>query len=354
MPRPLVVSSAVSIAALIPASYLVLVFDAQPLALMPSVLGACALAVVAGVAFLPFLAARTATKCVAMLPITAALALIPYAIPREAFAARFLVGLVCGLMMLKVFDLYLGSERGIFPNATTSLLFLASPFLVFRRIPWTPPRDVRAEAGRFVRSVFEALAGAIVLTLAFRMDWRTLPFLLEHGVKVTALCVTLFRSLDALTSLMRMLGGVAQDFTDHPFSARTPAEFWRRYNLWVGLFFYEDVFKVAGGRRSPARATLLVFLFSGLLHEYLFFVIVGRAYGYQLVFFALQGLAVAATLRVRPKGWMAGVGMVMTLVFNLLTSVVFFRNAARFEPWIYASPRNAGAITGLSIALDSH
>ncbi len=45
--------------------------------------------------------------------------------------------------------------------------------------------------------------------------------------------------------------------------------------------------------------------------------------GTQLAFFLLQGLAVAVTLRLRPRGAAAVVCWAGTLAFNLATSVVF-------------------------------
>lgn len=318
-------------------SLVVLAVDGQSMTLLPRVLCASAIAFLSAAAFAPFLTARTSTKVAIMLLIAFVLGLVPFLLPFQAHAARFLVGVICGLLMLKNFDLYSGSERGALPDIATSLLFLAGPFLVFRRIPTAPPRTARAESARFVRLAFEAVAGFIVLAVVMQLDWRTRPFIFEHAVKAAALCLMVFAVVNAQMSLTRLLGGVAHDFTDRPFTARTPAEFWRRYNRWVGQFFYEDVFKPAGGRRTPVRVTLLVFLFSALLHEYLFFVITGRVFGYQLVFFGLQGVAAAATLRWRPKRWAAAMAIALTLAFNLTTSAFFFANVAGVEP-IYARP----------------
>ena len=46
--------------------------------------------------------------------------------------------------------------------------------------------------------------------------------------------------------------------------------------------------------------------------------------GYQTAFFLLQGVAVAATWRVRPKGWRTVPWRLGTLAFNLASSVLFF------------------------------
>jgi hypothetical protein len=51
-----------------------------------------------------------------------------------------------------------------------------------------------------------------------------------------------------------MGGGSARDYMDRPFLARTPAEFWRRYNRNVQQFFLHDVFNpdFPLGRRMSA------------------------------------------------------------------------------------------------------
>ena len=46
--------------------------------------------------------------------------------------------------------------------------------------------------------------------------------------------------------------------------------------------------------------------------------------GFQTLFFLLQGIAVAATARVKPSGWRAIPWVVGTFAFNLLSSVLFF------------------------------
>ena len=67
-----------------------------------------------------------------------------------------------------------------------------------------------------------------------------------------------------------------------------------------------------------------MFAFSAMLHEYLFSIAIGQVQGYQILFFLLQGLAVVATQRVRPKGWRRLPRMAGTLAFNLATSALFF------------------------------
>ena len=67
-----------------------------------------------------------------------------------------------------------------------------------------------------------------------------------------------------------------------------------------------------------------------MLHEYVFSVAMGEVQGYQLVFFALQGIAVGATLRWRP-GRIVGIGVTFTI--NALTSVFFFASFQGLAPF---------------------
>jgi hypothetical protein len=129
----------------------------------------------------------------------------------------------------------------------------------------------------------------------------------------------------------RTFVGPARDFMRNPFAARTPADFWRRYNRPVHEFMEQDVFKpasgprrVRGGSRGGVGAIVLAFLISAAAHEYVFAVPIGRVQGYQTVFFMVQGLAVAATWRVKPRGWRVYPWVAATFLFNLATSVLFF------------------------------
>lgn len=98
-------------------------------------------------------------------------------------------------------------------------------------------------------------------------------------------------------------------------------------------FFYEDVFKPAGGLRFPVRATLVTFAFSALVHEYVFGIAIGRVQGYQTAFFLLQGVATAATVRVKVRGWTAALWFAGTFAFNLASSVLFFASTNAVLPF---------------------
>jgi D-alanyl-lipoteichoic acid acyltransferase DltB (MBOAT superfamily) len=157
-------------------------------------------------------------------------------------------------------------------------------------------------------------------------------------VKSLVIFATVLWLLRSAIAIVRLAGGVMRDFSDGPLLARTPADFWRRYNRVFHQYFYENVFKRAGGRRSPAAATMLIFAISGLIHEYVFGLGIGRLQGFQMAFFLLEGAAVAATLRVRPKRpATVAVAITATLAFNALVSFFFFLSFHAIVP-LYANP----------------
>jgi D-alanyl-lipoteichoic acid acyltransferase DltB (MBOAT superfamily) len=115
--------------------------------------------------------------------------------------------------------------------------------------------------------------------------------------------------------------------------APTPAAFWRRWNRPAQQFLDEYAFKPAGGLRRTVRATLITFGVSGVVHEYVFGIASGRVQGWQLGFFLLQGIAAVTTMRIKPQGrvaipWIAG-----TWLFNVTSSILFFRSVDAVVPF---------------------
>jgi D-alanyl-lipoteichoic acid acyltransferase DltB (MBOAT superfamily) len=108
-----------------------------------------------------------------------------------------------------------------------------------------------------------------------------------------------------------------------PLLAATPAEFWRRWNQPAQQFFRAYAAAPLGGMRRPIRSTLGTFALSAAGHEYIFSVAAGRLQGYQFAFFMLHGLAVIATLRLRPQGWRRVPCIVAMLTFLVATTVLF-------------------------------
>jgi D-alanyl-lipoteichoic acid acyltransferase DltB (MBOAT superfamily) len=123
----------------------------------------------------------------------------------------------------------------------------------------------------------------------------------------------------------------------NPAMARTPADFWRRWNRPAQQFFHEYPFRAAGGAHRPIRGTLWAFVVSGLVHEYVFGIAAGAVQGWQMLFFGLHGLAAVATSRLRPRGWLVLPFVGSTIVFNIVLAVLFFKSVNSVLP--FYSPR---------------
>jgi len=230
-----------------------------------------------------------------------------------------------------MWDLHLGAVRQVNPRFKEFLSFLANlPSLVHRRTGSEPQPTPRENGIILSKSLVEASLGLLAFNILLRLNWGSTPFLAEHVLKAFVFFLGATAFFSAFSAVARALGGYAPEPMTRPYLARTPADFWRRYNRWIGEGLREDLFLLIGGRRHPALATLAVFAIFGILHEYLFFVSLGSVQGFQLGFFSLQGAAVALTLRARP-GRIVGIGG--TFAFNALSSILFFasfHSLARF------------------------
>ena len=162
---------------------------------------------------------------------------------------------------------------------------------------------------------------------------------MEHSVKVIATYATVVSFAQTGAIVYRLSGGVALDPTLSPAGAPTPAEFWRRWNRPAQQLLETYAFRPAGGLHHPVRATLFTFAISAVVHEYVFGIAAWRIQGWQAAFFLVQGVAAAASIRLRPVGWWLVLGQFLTIAFNLATSVLFFQSVNSVLP--FYSPRNS-------------
>ncbi len=260
----------------------------------------------------------------------------PLLIPVDAAPARFVVACLAPCFVLKMVDLHIGALHGRRPDLRTFLAFLGNPLQLVERRTGTEPQPSRAQNAR---DYLLSLCGMLLAFGAFRwagvIDWSQRAFLWEHIARAGTFFVFVLFLFRNMTAVLRAVGVYSVDPVRHPLRARTPAEFWRHYNRWMGQFLQEDVFKPLNGRRYPRRATMMVFAVSGLLHEYVFLIATGRVQGYQMLFFLIQGAAVTLTLRAKPVGATGMAWTGATLVFNLLSAMLFFaswQGLGRFYP----------------------
>jgi Membrane bound O-acyl transferase family len=149
------------------------------------------------------------------------------------------------------------------------------------------------------------------------------------------LCWLAMSTLTDVVSGLAMLTGIdVVETFDTPPLARSPREFWgRRWNLYIAGFFARHVFTQLGGRRHPLRATMLVFLASGIGHELFVVGCMGRigAYpGWMLAFFTIHGIAVVLQMihehrRPRPRPLPRALAVALHFAWFLLTAPLFFR-----------------------------
>ncbi len=264
-------------------------------------------------------------RLMALLGLAFPILLTPLWIPAKAPFLRFLAAVHSVMLVAKLWDIHFGIERRFRPKPGRFVLFLLNQFsIVLRKLDNEPRPGLRENAVHLARSLLGLALGCVVLRWLFQLDWEGLPFALEHAAKVIGFYLALLPGVATAVALWRLSGARARDVMDQPYLARTPADFWRRYNRPMQQFFYEDIFKPCGGLRSPVAALCLVFAISAILHEYVFGIATGRIQGYQTAFFLLQGCAVILTMRIRPRRlsaipWIAG-----TALFNLASSVLFF------------------------------
>lgn len=201
-----------------------------------------------------------------------------------------------------------------------------------------PPRPY---VMRIVLGTTGVIAGLAIRIATSRIARLQSDFPLDHAVMLLLFVPTIESLARAIHGVERLAGYDTAPIIRNAFAARTVSEFWRRYNDRVHDWFYRNVFRPAGGRRAPVRATLLVFVVSGILHELAFGVATSRFDGSQLGFFLLQAPAVLASGRIERLARRRGIAgraaaHGSTVLYMYLTSFLFFRGVSRVFPVIYA------------------
>jgi hypothetical protein len=286
----------------------------------------------AAAASFPGLAAPRVIRMAVLIAAGGAILASPLFVPPARPLLRLVAALNAIALAVKLCDLHADHGRAHRFTFPSFLTYLANWFnLVPRTNPPCPPPDHLGNGRRLVAGLMLLGSGIVMSAAAFHVRWASVPFLLEHMVKVTAVYVAVAGGVGA--AALRLAGAVAITPMAHPEFAPTPAEFWRRWNRPAQRFFYEDVFKPCGGLRPPVRGTLVTFAVTAAVHEYVFGIAAGRVQGYQAAFFLLQGCAAAVTLRARPTGTRRVVGIALTLTFVFASSMLFFRSVDAIVPF---------------------
>jgi hypothetical protein len=207
-----------------------------------------------------------------------------------------------------------------------------------------PEQRSFADFGRLMLGAAGVGLGFVLLFAANERPALQSSFLLDHITKLFIFVLTVESLSQALCGLERLLGFDTRPLIDCGFLARTPAEFWLRYNTRVQPWLFLNVFLPAGGRRSPARGVGATFLVSALLHEVAFDIALSRVTGYQLLFFLIQSPAVllSPALERLARAWGvlgAVVAHAVTILWMGLTSILFLDGVDRIFEIYYAGDR---------------
>jgi MBOAT, membrane-bound O-acyltransferase family len=286
--------------------------------------------------FFPAQRLRRLARTLTWLAATAVVALSPALVPLDCSVERLGASLVAIGLMAKLYDLFRTSnERGGRGFRWYAAWLVNFFWLVQRRVPpaWPRSRDWR----RLLRLLLEFGCGMALAVLVFRIDWAAYPLALEHVVKVTVIYWVVVSWNSAVAVVFRLSGAAALDPFASPIAAATLTEFWRRWNRPARQFLEEYAFRPAGGLRQPRRATLVTFVVSAIVHEFLFDIAAGQIQGWQAAFFLVQGAATALTFHVRPRGAWRALGVFLTLLFNYATAWLFFQSVNALLP--FYSPR---------------
>lgn len=154
------------------------------------------------------------------------------------------------------------------------------------------------------RGVGRMLAGALLFGLA-RLAWAaTGSLLLATALALPAISLVLHFGLLNLAAGAWRLGGVpAAPLFRAPLRSRSLREFWgRRWNLAFSEMTAIGVYRPLKAAAGPTAATLLAFLFSGLLHEAAISLPVRAGFGRPLAYFALHAVAMLAERRLAAAG----------------------------------------------------
>ncbi len=111
----------------------------------------------------------------------------------------------------------------------------------------------------------------VIANKVFALGDPTFPLL---WAGVFAFAIQIYADFSAYTDIARgtsrWLGFELTENFDHPYLARTPADFWRRWNISLSSWFRDYVYIPLGGSKAGeakwARNVLVTFLLSGLWH----------------------------------------------------------------------------------------
>lgn len=161
------------------------------------------------------------------------------------------------------------------------------------------PRAPRPNAASYFWRGATNLALGLTLVMAARAAWLATAdwnlswrLFLSTVILLPGLSLTLhFGAFNLLTSCWRWLGVECGSVFRAPLRSKSLAEFWgKRWNIAFSEMTTLAVFRPLRGVCGNALATVMAFLFSGLLHELAISFPVRAGFGWPLLYFALHGI----------------------------------------------------------------
>lgn len=156
-------------------------------------------------------------------------------------------------------------------------LIIGGVFVAVAWMLWTPPQNSPRESVR------------IVLSTAFLLP----------GISLIAH----FGLFNIVAGIWRQQGAKCRPLFRAPLLSRSLTEFWsQRWNMAFSEMTAIGVFRPLKGRIGPGPATVVAFLFSGLLHELAISVPVKAGFGLPLLYFTMHAVAMFIERRMERAG----------------------------------------------------
>ncbi len=209
-----------------------------------------------------------------------------------------------------------------------------------RESPIVSPRSVISKGLLYI------VLGMACLLLNRHYGWWKVSPLMDYftlGVEYYFLCVGL---VYFGVGIHRGMGYRVNGFFREPIRARSPLEFWARWNIPVHEWLRDNIYKKLGGHRHRYRGLFATFFLSGLFHEYILSMASNTLNGYMLAYFMIQFLVLVSSMylnivlknqlanypRVRSARWFRGVSRLLTFTCILLPVPLFIHNFKKVFP----------------------
>jgi hypothetical protein len=314
-----------------------------------SVLVCLTVAYALGIAIFPLVRRRDALAAVAAAMASVAILACLFIIPREHVVQRAITSLLNVDLLFRLIDFTRQARSGKLGNvgwADYCRFLIPFPMLLVvfgqkdRRL--RPEQRYIADVLRLVFSSAGVALGFVLVFTANNLSALQSSFLLDHVAKLFIFILTVESLARVVCSLERLAGYDTAPLVHRAFLARTPADFWRRWNNRINEWLYWNAFVPAGGRHAPVRGVWAACLLSAALHEIAFTIATSQFTGYQFIFFAVQAPAIILSRSLErlmiPLGTVGiAISHAVTVIWMTCTSIFFLHGVDLIFPFYYTS-----------------